>query len=1086
MRKTVRVFSAGTLFFVFGTAAVWAQETAQISGSVADQSGAAVGGAVVKATQTATGASRSVVAQDDGLYSLRDLPVGPYILEASHPGFRSYVQTGIVLQVNASPTINVVLQVGEVTQTIDVTADAALVETSGTGVGSVIDNKRVEDLPLNGRVPTQLIFLAGMSQPGAQATLVTQRNYPTQIAIAVAGGTGEGVNYMLDGVNHTDGQNYQSFVMPFPDALQEFKVESSALAAQYGYHSDAVVTAITKSGTNELHGDAFEFVRNGDFNARNYFAPTRDSLKRNQYGGVIGGPIKKDRLFYFGGYQRTDNRTNPSTTISYIPTAAMLQGDFTTIASPQCNNGRQITLPASKGFVNNTLSPSLLSPVALNLQKFLPTPINNCGEVIYGIRANTDENIAIGRVDFLKTEKSTWFLRAEVTNLDKVSSYNGVNPLTILSPASHFGDKSLAIGNTYLLSTTIVNSFHAAVTRSDVYNPDDKFENWSQLGAQNFTPVGGDKLQMTVTGAFGIGGNLNNNPTGPNTNIADDVSWQKGKHQFVFGATYLHTIFNQLANYTALGSATFNGSVTGLALADWMLGDASSWSQADLFDQASRQNLWGVYAQDTWRALPRLTINYGLRYEPNIQPYDAYDRFDVFEPNLFAQNVHSVRFPSGPAGLLFDGDPGWNIGNAPTASLYGSVYPRVGLAWDVFGDGKTAIRSAYGMFVVTRPLGNLISITNDAPWGNTVSLANVNINNPWATYPGGNPFPYTVTANTPFPLYSSIGDHLMHEPLSYQNQWNFDIERQFGKDWLVTASYLGNNTIHLVVPVQLNPAIYLGTGPCTINNVNYSVCSTTSNTNQRRQLYLENPSQGQYYSTINVDENIATQSYNGLLLKAQKRISRGTSVLATYTWSHCLSYPYDFPQSAGLIYSQVRSYRSNCPTGDVRQVFVLSAVAQAPKIGSGIFGKIASNWALSPIVTARSAQWVTVYTGVDNALNGQTSIEVPNLVGSPYPANQGPNNWLNVSSFQYPAAGTTGNLGVNSLKGPDFFDIDMAISRTFALKERQSVQVRADFFNLTNHTNFMNPVSTLSSSTFGKILAANDPRILQFAAKYVF
>jgi hypothetical protein len=925
-----------------------------------------------------------------------------------------------------------------------------------------------------------------MSQPGAQSSLVTQRNYPTQLAIAVAGGSGENVNYMLDGVEHTDGQNFQSFVMPFPDALQEFKVESSALPAEYGYHGDAVVTAITKSGTNELHGDLFYFIRNGDLDARNFFAPVHDSLRRNQFGGVVGGALKKDKLFFFGGYQRTDNITSPTDTISYVPTADMLQGNFQAIASPACNNGRQITLSSAAGFVNNTINPALLSPVALNFEKLLPTPINQCGEVVYGLKDNTYENIYIGRLDWIKNDKSTFFVRPEWTNLFKTSSYNGSNPLTIQSPASHFQDLSFAVGWVYLFSPAVINNFHAAVTRSDVYNPDDKFESWNQLGAQNFTPVAGPSIQMTVTAFMSVGGNVNNNPTGANPNFFDDVSLIKGTHQMMFGGTYLHTIFNQIANYTAKGSATFNGSVTNLAIADWMLGDASSFSQADLFDQASRQNLWGVYAQDTWKVRPRLTVNYGLRYEPTIPAYDAYNRFDVFNSALFAEGVHSLRFPSGPAGLIFNGDPGWNIGNAPTKAIYDQVYPRIGFAWDVFGDGKTAIRSAYGMFIVTRPLGNLISQTNDSPWGNTVSLANVNINNPWATYPGGNPFPYTVTANTPFPLYSAIGNQLMHEPTEYQNQWNLDIERQIGKDWLVTASYLGNNVIHAVVPVELNPAIYLGTAPCTINGVNYSVCSTTSNTNQRRQLYLENPSQGQYYSTIYQDQNIGTQSYNGLLLKVQKRLSRGTSILATYTWSHCIGYAYDFPQSVGINPNDMHAYRSNCPTGDIRQIFVMSAVAQAPRFRGGFLQKVASNWALSPIFTIRSNTWFSVTTGVDNALSGQAN-EVPNLVGSVYPANQTPKDWINAAAFQDPATGTIGNLGLMSIKGPGFFDWDMALSRTFPLgTEKRTLQVRADFFNLTNHANFNTPTATLNSSTFGQILSAQDPRILQFAMKIAF
>ena len=289
---------------------VWAQSTAQINGTVKDQSGAVMPGVDVTVTQTATGLVRSTVTNESGAYTFPNLPIGPYRLEAALPGFRSYVQTGIVLQVNDSPVVAAVLTVGQVSEAVEVTADAALIETRTTGVGQVIDNQRVLELPLNGREATQLIFLSGMATPGTGATSTTTRNYPT-IQVAVAGGLATGVAYNLDGANINDPYNGLNLPIPFPDALQEFKVETSGLAAQYGTYSSAAVNGITKAGTNDIHGDAFEFVRNQIFNARNTFAPKRDPLKRNQFGGVIGGPLIRNKLFYFAGYQETTQRAAP-------------------------------------------------------------------------------------------------------------------------------------------------------------------------------------------------------------------------------------------------------------------------------------------------------------------------------------------------------------------------------------------------------------------------------------------------------------------------------------------------------------------------------------------------------------------------------------------------------------------------------------------------------------------------------------------------------------------------------------------------------------------------------------------------------
>src|SRR5437762_8343778 len=404
--KTVALFSlVGVWLLCSCSSMAWAQSTAQISGTVTDQSGAVLPGVEVTATETQTGLTRSVVSNETGSYVLPSLPVGPYRLEAGLPGFRKFAQTGIVLQVGSNPVINIGLEVGQAAETVEVQADAALVETRSTGVGQVIDNVRVLELPLNGRQAVELIILSGAAiSGGAQAT---NRNYPTQ-SISVAGGLNNGLTYLLDGGTHNDPFNNLNLPLPFPDALQEFKVETSALPAQYGQHSAGAINAVTKTGTNNFHGDVFEFVRNGVFNAKDPFALKRDDLKRNQFGGVLGGPVVRNKLFFFGGYQGTYERSAPTDQRSFIPTAAMLEGDFTAVTSPACvSGGRQINLRAP--FASNRVDPSLVALPAVNMVKRLPTTTDPCGEIRYGRRTNSDERIYVGKVDYTRNDKHSLF-----------------------------------------------------------------------------------------------------------------------------------------------------------------------------------------------------------------------------------------------------------------------------------------------------------------------------------------------------------------------------------------------------------------------------------------------------------------------------------------------------------------------------------------------------------------------------------------------------------------------------------------------------------------------------------------------------
>src|SRR5216117_1099474 len=383
-------------------ATLFAQATAQISGTARDQSGAVLPGVEIKMTQTETGIARNAVTSETGSYVLPNLTVGPYRLEAALPGFRSYVQTGIVLQVNTSPVINVVLQVGRVSEQIEVQANAALVDTRNSTVGSVIENERVLELPLNGRNVTDLIVLAGGTvdqSTGSQSINVMAIGGAsgTSPVLSIAGGASWGSGYSLDGANHVNYMTGTTMNMPFPDAMQEFKVETSGVNAQHG--NAAAVSAVTKSGTNQFHGNLFEFVRNDFFNARYYFATQPASYKRNQFGGTAGGAIVQNRLFFFGGYQGTTIRQQPNDTRTFIPTAAMLAGDWTAFTSPACNVGRPIALQAPFN-ANNTINPALYSKAALAISAKFPRAQDECGKVTYGLVNKPNELQAVGKVDY--------------------------------------------------------------------------------------------------------------------------------------------------------------------------------------------------------------------------------------------------------------------------------------------------------------------------------------------------------------------------------------------------------------------------------------------------------------------------------------------------------------------------------------------------------------------------------------------------------------------------------------------------------------------------------------------------------------
>jgi Carboxypeptidase regulatory-like domain len=1109
MKRTLSILFAG-LFVVVGCGNVWAQATAQIAGTVKDQTGAVLPGVEVTVTQTDTGTTRTAVTNETGSYLLPNLPIGPYKLEAALPGFRTYAQTGIVLQVNASPVINPVLEVGQVTEQVQVEANAALVETRSAGVGAVVENTRILELPLNGRNVIDLVTIQGAATPAPTLSGAGGRDPFAKGNYSVAGGMHTGVSYTLDGAYHMNPYTNGYMSLPFPDALQEFKVETGATGAQTGMKSSGSVSLVTKSGTNQFHGDAFEFVRNGKFNARNTFALSRDTIKRNQFGGVLGGPIKTNRLFFFGGYQGTIVRQDPSDLLAFVPTAAMKAGDFTTFASAACNNGRAMTLRAP--FVNNRVDPSLFSPAAVKITSKLPTALDECGKTLYGMPKLEDDHTFVSRIDYQRSDKHSIFGRYLYDDITVPPPFDVTHNLvtsTGIATGNRGRAQGLTLGDTYLISPNVVNAFHITGNRifSIKSSPD-----FSKIGAG--TDDVGIKAYTylphypgyNITGGFSTGYNGAGKLTSAILSLSDDLSVLHGNHQMAYGAQYSYWQVNSYSDSNAKLAFSFNGQTYGLGMADFLLGRASQLSAGTFSEQFKNGKYIGIYGADTWKLNQRWTLTYGMRWEPYFPLRNRDGSAINFDENALRQGTRSQRLINAPPGLTFTGDPGFK-GETGQKTRILNFSPRLGFAFDPRGTGRTSIRASVGMFYDFPSTLFLAGLNTGAPFSPRVIVTDINLDNPWANYPNGDPHPMlsgrSLPKNAPWGQYSSIIDLDYDTPNVRVFQRSLSVQQQFGTDWLVSVSYLGSNTSHLWSLQQTNPAVFLGLGPCTLGGVQYTTCSTTANQNERRRLRLAYPTPGvgDLYGNVARVDSGGTANYNGLLLSVQRQAVRGVTVSGNYTWSHCISDPWIENINSGIggtgwnDSNNRRFDRGNCSiTGtDRRHVFNLSAVARTPQFTNSTARLIASGWQFSPLFKILSGDYFSVVTNQDRALTASnsgvdqlaTGQRVNQVLGNPY-GDKTANNYLNPAAFAIPALGTFGNMAANSIRGPRTWEFNAALSRTFQIKEAQKIEFRAEAFNLTNSVRLGDPDTVLNSNTFGQIKTALDPRILQFALKYVF
>jgi Carboxypeptidase regulatory-like domain len=1080
------------------------QASSQIQGSVLDSTGSAVPGAEVKATQTATGAVRTVNTGADGTYVLSNLPIGPYRLEVSKQGFANYSQTGIILQVATNPTIDVSLKVGNVSEQVQVEANATLVETQATGIGAVIDNRRILELPLNGRVATDLIQLAGAVIPQGVAG---NGGYPGTQQYVINGGQSFGDAFWLDGSVFNNPWDNANMPFPFPDALQEFKVETSSLTAQNGVHAGGTITGVTKSGTNSFHGDAFEFLRNGDLNGTNWSTHTNDGLKRNQFGGTIGGPVKKDKLFFFFGYQGTITHQTAYSN-DFIPTPAMIQGDFSACPADVAGN---------KNFTNNHLNPGVkYDSAAVKLATLLPAA-TGCGLSPLGLVTRVNEKQYVGRGDYQTSGKNTIFGRYLRSQYYRPPSLT-LTPANILTSSQgglDDADQTWTAGDTYLFSSTMVNSFRASVDRTGIHRFDSNFVDSCDLGV----PVYCGYVPHQSTFLVGTNG-VNGFQVGPGTGgqaqahsttyqLNNDVSWVHGAHQINFGMGGAMYKMNFLGNVYSQNNWNF-GSIT-----QFLLGQINTFSMSAPNPLVQQKYFINSYVQDTWKVTPRLTVNLGLRWEPSLPPgmlnKAAYNFSFV---NMLA-GVTSKTFVNGPPGMSFPGDPGFQ-GLAGVNRQWNLFAPRVAIGYDPTGTGKMTIRASYGISYDYVNGSMYVNSADSPPFGNTSIIAGGQFSNPYASNPGGNIFPFVLNNNAPFAPGGTYIAEQSNLKTTEVHQWNFVVQRQFGKDWVASATYTGSQTEHLLASYQVNPGVYIS-GTCSPGQFGLTApgpCSTLANTNFRRLFTINNYPGNKYYADIDVLDSGGTSSYNGMILAIQKRLSKGLSTQANYTWSHCIG---DLTignstgnAGGGFIMPNNRRYdRGNCQSieiggtfsSDRRQIFNWTTVYETPKFSNHVTNLLASGWKFSGIYRAMSAPWVTVGLSTDVSLTGvnmPAANERPNQVlANPMCPHLGPTCWINPAAFSAPAPGTLGNLGRDNIQAPAFWQVDVAASREFRIREGYTLEFRAEAFNVSNsqragiaYPSLQAGASglnlTLGTPGFGTVTSSLDPRIMQLALKFVF
>jgi outer membrane receptor protein involved in Fe transport len=1083
MARLSRLLLALAAALVVPTAAL-AQATGQINGLVTDTSGAVLPGVTIEATNTATGAVRSAVSGNDGGYTIPLLQPGVYNVRAELAGFRVGLQEGVRVTVTETARAVFQLEVGQISETVTVTADATLVETSNATHGIVIDQQKVVDLPLNGRNFTQLgTLIPGVVAPpgglGGQQGDATPGGFGNVTGgFNVNGMRNQSNNFLMDGATNNDTFNTGFVLRPPPDAIEEFKILTHAFGAEYGRNAGSVVNVVTKSGSNRLSGAAWEFNRDDALQARNFFAPgnqPKPELKQNQFGGALGGPLVRNRLFGFGYYEGYRNQAGTTTNI-VVPSPEQRAGNFgaTTIRDPQTG------LP----FPNNTIPAGRISPAAARLlSEFVPLP-NSAGNRYIVSPTVEDVRDQFGlRVDYQLSQNQSLLLRYMRAETERTTPkiIAAVDQQALATLQDAMGSYNWVIASNLIAQARAsVNRISANPAVTSGLNPRDYGINFA-----NTNPLAAGLPSIVVQGFFGGGTAALGDPQQPFVNrvnhvwqAASDITWVTGRHSVKFGLDVRREAMNIAFINRPNGDLTFSGNLTampgvagtGSAVADFLLGlPAQARATTQQVTQDGYGWLFAGYVQDDFRVTPRLTVNLGLRYELPTPFIDVNDAITGF-----VTGQQSTVYPNAPTGLVYPGDPGVPRGIVPTDK--NNVAPRVSMAWDVFGDGSTSLRSAFGVFydalagqgdffqsgVLSPPFTPLVELNTPTP----ITLAD-----PLAAVAGPpNPFPAALTI-------IGWGDDFK-SPYAYH--FNVGVQRQIVRNLGAEVSYVGSRGFNLPIFMEINPGVY-----------------TPGQTARGARIMPA-------FSLVRPTFSAAQSWFDSLQTSLRLLPTRGLNVLASYTLGKATDHvsglniggeprpvlPVVQGDEASI--ERALEFEKGPALFDARHRFVLSFGYELPRLEgqAAALRAIAGGWQLNGIYQAQTGFPVPISLGATLDIRYMTWR--PDVTCDPNDGPKTTTEYFETSCFVARTLAETGerpgNLGRNAVRGPGFQRTDLSIFKNFDFLGRHRIQARIEAFNIWNQARFGFAAAsgTVGAPQFGQLTTAEDGRVIQLGIKYSF
>jgi outer membrane receptor protein involved in Fe transport len=1145
MGKSMRRAKTLTLFLMVvltGSNLAAQQITASIRGTVSDPSGAIVQGATVTATQTETGLTRAVVTDHQGEYVLVELPIGHYQLEIQAKGFQKYLQQGISLDVNQMATVGIHLKLGSETQQVEVSADAALVQNTVSSLGETVMEHEILDLPLDGRNFSQL----GLLQPGVVPLTpgLLEAGGPAREnqAYAVDGQRPESNNFMIDGADNVSSVDGGFVLKPPIDAIAEFKILSHNANAEFGRNTGSTTNIVTRSGSNSFHGAAWEFLRNDAMDSSDYFTHGVQPLKQNQFGATFGGPIVKDKTFFFGYYEGFRNRQG-ETVPATVPSSAERSGDFGELCNnitgdsfatsgqyaSQCVNAQGNPDPNGQLFLFGQAVPfnnmTIIMPIDPTATSVLPLfPLPNVGEngfiATQTLIENNDQSGV--RLDHYLSPADTLNFRYMFSTGPTTDPLSPVGANVPGFPVGEYDRaQNFVAQESHIFSPSIIGVARFSYLRNTFLLDEHlNHESPADLGFQYAPtlPSAAGPPFIQVGGYASVGDPI----TGPrntfqNTfDLSGSLSWIHGRHELKFGGGYRRDQINALQGIASNGFFVFAGIpyqagfLFNDGFANYLAGFPVVFLQGGgNFAREIRDRAVDAYAQDTYKVNSRVTLNLGLRYE---LPFPSTERHN--EVNLFVPGAQSTVIPNAPAGLLYPGDHGVPAGLIATEKT--AFAPRFGVAWDPRGDSKTVVSVAYGIFYepfYTGEGGPLQDPVSSPPYLKTLQLQPPFLNTFADPYTTPNPFAQAF----PEPMTLLVVARNMHLP--YAQDWNLNIQHSFGADWLAQIGYVGTTGVKLPRFIEGDPPVFV---PGAVTNDPSAGCtvatpcpiSTENNVNYRR-LYsgctLANPTGNCTYGSVGEMASVANSSYNALEASLRKRFNHGLSFLASYTWSHSIDdvSSFNITGSASQPVAGENDLAQNpfdlaAERGrsmfDSHHRFVLSYQWSLPFLqhSSTWYGRVLGDWQLNGIFTAMSGGPFTVFDSNDVSLQGQApeisgfSANRPNLIGNPNSGPRTPQEWFNVKAFQELQPDPLGRFevfgdeGRNVVQGPGYVNWDASAFKNIRLTESKQLEFRGELFNLLNHTNLRLPVSDIESPTFGQIQSDVSPRVIQVALKFLF